>query len=166
VLRQGRHVLLVGEGASRFALEEGVETCDPALFVTERQKQIWAADTVGAVARDARGQVAVAVSTGGTYGKHPGRVGDSPVVGAGFYADDAKGAACGTGQGEAFMRTVIAKAAVDRMPGSRAQATAEWAIREIKRKVGGEGGIIVISIDGGTGAAFNTKHMAWAERHD
>ena len=169
VLRQGRHVLLVGEGASRFALEQGIETCDPSVFATERQKRIWSGrsgDTVGAVARDAKGRVAVAVSTGGTYGKHPGRVGDSPVVGAGFFADDARGAACGTGQGEAFMRTVVCKGAVDRLPGKRAQAAADWAIEEISRKVNGQGGIIVVSLDGGIGAAFNTKHMAWVERHD
>src|SRR5438105_1749875 len=169
VLRHGRHVLLVAQGASRFALEQGVETCDPKLFITQRQKRLWAAragDTVGAVARDAKGRVAAAVSTGGTYGKHPGRVGDSPVVGAGFYADDARGAACGTGHGEAFMRTVIAKAAVDRLPGSKAQAAAEWAVDEVRRKVNGRGGIIVVSIDGGIGAAYNTRHMAWAARHD
>jgi beta-aspartyl-peptidase (threonine type) len=169
VLRHGRHVLLVGEGASRFALEQGVETCDPAVFVTERQKRIWtskAGDTVGAVARDAKGRVAVAVSTGGTYGKHPGRVGDSPIVGAGFYADDGRGAACATGQGEAFMRTVACKGAVDLLPGRRAQTAAEWAVGEVSRKVKGQGGVIVVSIDGGVGAAFNTKHMTWAERHD
>jgi beta-aspartyl-peptidase (threonine type) len=168
VLRHGKHVLLVADGASRFALEEGVETCDPSVFVTSRQRRSWATaggDTVGAVARDARGQVAVAVSTGGTYGKHPGRVGDSPIVGAGFYADDARGAACATGQGEAFMRTVVAKAAVDRLPAAQAQAAAEWAIEEVRRKVGGQGGIIVVSIDGGFGAAFSTRHMAWAQRH-
>jgi beta-aspartyl-peptidase (threonine type) len=169
VLRHGKHVLLVADGASRFALEQGVETCDPSLFVTSWQRQRWvaaAADTVGAVARDAKGQVAVAVSTGGTYGKHPGRVGDSPIVGAGFYADDARGAACATGEGEAFMRTLAAKAAVDRLPAAQAQAAAEWAIEEVRRKVGGQGGMIVVSIDGGVGAAFNTRHMAWAERHE
>jgi beta-aspartyl-peptidase (threonine type) len=166
VLRHGRHVLLVGDGASRFALEQGIETCDPSVFVTGRQRRIWAGDTVGAVARDAKGQVAVAVSTGGTYGKHPGRVGDSPLVGAGFYADDARGAACGTGQGEAFIRTVIAKSAVDRLPGGGAQAAAERAIDEMERKVGGRGGLIMVSIDGGIGAAFNTRHMTWTERRD
>jgi beta-aspartyl-peptidase (threonine type) len=169
VMRHGRHVLLVADGASRFALEQGLETCDPAVFITERQRRVWmrrARDTVGAVARDSRGRVAAAVSTGGTYGKHPGRVGDSPLVGAGFYADDAHGAVCATGEGEAFMRTVVCKTAVDRLPGSRAQTVAEWAVEEVERKVNGHGGIIVVSIDGGTGAAFNTKHMAWAVRHD
>jgi beta-aspartyl-peptidase (threonine type) len=169
VLRQGRHVLLVGEGASRFALEAGVETCDPSELMTDRQQRIWrarAGDTVGAVARDAKGRVAAAVSTGGTYGKHPGRVGDSPIVGAGFYADDARGAACGTGEGEAFMRTVVCKGTVDKLPGMRAQAAAEWAVEEIRSKVGGSGGVIVVSIDGGIGAAFNTKDMTWAERHE
>ena len=169
ILRQGRHVLLVAEGASRFALEQGVETCDPSVFVTERQKRIWSSrsgDTVGAVARDGKGRVAVAVSTGGTYGKHPGRVGDSPLVGAGFYADDARGAACGTGEGEAFIRTLVCKGAVDRLPGARAQAAADWAVEELRSKVGGRGGVIVVSIDGGIGTAFNTREMAWAERHE
>ncbi|HEV2064962.1 MAG TPA: isoaspartyl peptidase/L-asparaginase, partial [Thermoanaerobaculia bacterium] len=102
VMRDGRHVLLAGDGASRFAREHGIEMCDPAIFITDRKRQelLEGADTVGAVARDADGRLAVGVSTGGINGKLPGRIGDSPIPGAGFYADDLFGAVCGTGQGE------------------------------------------------------------------
>src|SRR5262249_18324543 len=115
VTDEGRHVLLVGAGASRFASQKGLETCDPAVFVTERQRASWAgssADTVGAVARDDEGRTAVAVSTGGMPRKWPGRLGDSPLPGAGFYADDHYGAACGTGVGEGFMRLALCHLAV------------------------------------------------------
>src|SRR5438552_2657861 len=99
VMRDGRHVLLAADGASRFAREHGVEMADPSTFITDRKRQELAqgTDTVGAVARDADGHVAVAVSTGGRTGKLAGRIGDSPIPGAGLYADDRHGAVCGTG---------------------------------------------------------------------
>src|SRR6202022_4737206 len=76
VMRDGRHVLLAGDGASRFAREHGVEMADPGIFITDRKRQelMQGADTVGAVARDAKGRLAVAVSTGGIKGKLPGRI--------------------------------------------------------------------------------------------
>ena len=104
VMRDGRHVLLVGDGASRFARSHGVETCDPTLFIIDRERQQHggegSGDTVGAVARDSEGHLAVAVSTGGIHNKWPGRIGDSPIPGAGMFADDRFGAVCGTGQGD------------------------------------------------------------------
>ena len=103
VLEDGRHVLLVAGGAALFAASRGIETADPAIFeVARRRQQLeeWKrGDTVGAVAFE-DGRTAVAVSTGGFTGKLPGRVGDSPIPGAGFYAEDGRGAACSTGAGE------------------------------------------------------------------
>jgi beta-aspartyl-peptidase (threonine type) len=167
VMNDGRHVLLSGEGASRFARERGVETCDPVVFMTDRQLRNWwdAGDTVGAVALDARGRMAVAVSTGGTYRKWPGRLGDSPVVGAGFYAEDGMGVACGTGVGEGFMRLCLCHLAVVEMGhGMPASEVAPKAVEHLSRRVGGWGGLIMIDARGVPAAAWNTKFMAWAQR--
>jgi len=168
VMEDGRHVLLVGAGASRFARERGVETCDPAVFVTERQRANWSArvaDTVGAVARDDGGRTAVAVSTGGMPGKWPGRLGDSPVPGAGFYADDHFGAACGTGVGEGFMRLSLCHLAVLMMGrGQTAEQTARAMVGHLESHVGGSGGVILVDAGGRPGAAHNTPFMAWAQR--
>ena len=171
VMDDGRHVLLVGEGASRFAQKAGIEMCEPEIFVTTRQRRAWEArqrspgDTVGAVARDDGGNVAAAVSTGGVPGKLPGRVGDSPIPGAGFYADREGGAACGTGVGESFMRLCLCKDAVGRLAeGKRAGRVAEAVIEYLSRRVGGEAGIILVSSEGEPAAAFNTPFMPWAQR--
>jgi L-asparaginase / beta-aspartyl-peptidase len=168
VMDDGRHVLLVGGGASRFARERGVETCGPEVFVTERQRLSWraaAADTVGAVARDAAGRTAVAVSTGGMPRKWPGRLGDTPLPGAGFYADDRRGVACGTGVGEGFMRLCLCHLAVVEMAhGMSAGQVAPGAVEHLARRVGGSGGVILIDAAGRAAAAHNTPFMAWAQR--
>ena len=129
VLEDGRHILLVGEGARAFAEETGVAVCDPAELITPRQRQRLAErqaqaareataaapapGTVGAVALDARGVVAAATSTGGYVGKRRGRVGDSALIGCGTYADSRLGGVSTTGHGEAFIRTVLARTALD-----------------------------------------------------
>jgi L-asparaginase / beta-aspartyl-peptidase len=168
VMDDGRHVLLVGEGASRFAAERGIERCDPAVLLAGRRRRGGAAsapgDTVGAVARDAAGRLAVAVSTGGIPGKHPGRIGDSPLPGAGLYADDRAGAACGTGRGEGFIRTVLCHRAVERLAGAPAEQVARESIDHLEARVAGRGGIIVLGRDGPPAAAWNAAHMAWAAR--
>jgi L-asparaginase / beta-aspartyl-peptidase len=167
VMQDGQHVLLSGEGASRFARERRVEICDPVVFMTDRQLRNWweAVDTVGAVASDDRGHTAVAVSTGGTYRKWPGRLGDSPLVGAGFYAEDGMGAACGTGVGEGFMRLVLCHLAVIEMGhGMPASEVAPKAVDHLARRVGGSGGVILVDAAGRTAAAFNTPFMAWGQR--
>ena len=167
VMEDGRHVLLVGQGAAEFARASGVETCDPATFLTDRQLRRWQepADTVGAVARDDLGRTAVAVSTGGMARKWPGRVGDSPLPGAGFYADDRGGAACGTGVGEGFMRLCLCHLAVMEMAhGMSADQVAEAAVSHLRARVGGSGGIILIDASGRSAAAFNTPFMPWARR--
>jgi L-asparaginase / beta-aspartyl-peptidase len=165
VMNDGRHVLLAAGGASRFAREHGVEMCDPAIFVTDRKRQqlMSGADTVGAVARDADGRLAVAVSTGGINGKLPGRIGDSPIPGAGFYADDRFGAVCGTGLGEAFIRLALARLMVlELQHGMDAAAVANGAVGMLTSVMKAGGGVIVIPREGSPEAAFNTPAMPWA----
>jgi len=165
VMRDGRHVLLAGEGASRFAREHGIEMADPSIFITDRKRQelLHGADTVGAVARDAGGRLAVAVSTGGINGKLPGRIGDSPIPGAGFYADDLFGAVCGTGDGEAFIRLALAHLIVIELQhGMDAAAVAKGAVAMLGKAMKASGGVIVIGREGLPQAAFNTPAMPFA----
>jgi beta-aspartyl-peptidase (threonine type) len=165
VMRDGRHVLLAGDGASRFAREHGIEMADPAIFITDRKRQelLHGADTVGAVARDAEGRLAVAVSTGGINGKLPGRIGDSPIPGAGFYADDLFGAVCGTGDGEAFIRLALAHLIVIELQhGMDAAAVAKGAVAMLGKAMKASGGVIVIGREGLPQAAFNTPAMPFA----
>ena len=165
VMADGRHVILAGDGASRYARDHGIETCDPAIFITDRQRQqlLEGADTVGAVARDAWGHLAVAVSTGGITGKLPGRIGDSPIPGAGFYADDRYGAVCGTGQGEAFVRLALARLMVVEMQhGMTPAEVASRSVALLGSSMGASGGVIVLGTDGEPEAAFNTPAMPWA----
>ena len=124
-------------------------------------------DTVGAVALDTAGNLAVGNSTGGTFYKHPGRVGDTPIIGCGLYADNTLGAAACTGWGEQIMKTVLAKTAVDHIAllGS-ARDAADVAIAYFKHRVGGLGGVICISPDGQIGFAHSTPYLAHAYRSD
>ncbi|HEX4215455.1 MAG TPA: isoaspartyl peptidase/L-asparaginase family protein [Candidatus Dormibacteraeota bacterium] len=165
VLDDGRHLLLIGEGASRLAAAAGVARCEPGTFATDRQVKRWeAADTVGAVARDDGGRLAVAVSTGGVAGKLPGRVGDSPLIGCGFYADDRLGAACATGVGENFMRLVLCHRAVLEMASMDAEAALSSAMDLLSSRLGATGGMVAIDRDGGMAARFTTPFMPWAQR--
>ena len=166
VMRHGKHVLLAGQGASRFARDHGVEMCDPAIFVTDRKRQELreGGDTVGAVARDADGRIAVAVSTGGITGKLPGRIGDSPIPGAGMYADDRFGGVCGTGLGEAFIRLGLARLmVVELQHGMDGAAVARGAVEYLGSKLHAGGGVIVMPREGSPSAAFNTPAMPWAK---
>jgi beta-aspartyl-peptidase (threonine type) len=165
VMEDGRHVLLAAEGASRFARENGLEMADPSIFITDRKRQelVQGADTVGAVARDADGHLAVAVSTGGRTGKLPGRIGDSPIPGAGFYVDDRFGGVCGTGLGEAFIRLGLARLMVIELQhGMDADSVAKGAAEYLTKSLAAEGGVIVIAREGSPRAAFNTPAMPWA----
>lgn len=162
VMNDGRHVLLAAEGASRFAREHGLEMAEPSIFITDRKRQrlLQGADTVGAVVRDADGHLAVAVSTGGRTGKLPGRIGDSPIAGAGFYADDRFGAVCGTGLGEAFIRLGLARLAVIELQhGMDPAAVTQGAIDHLGATLQASGGVIVIGREGSPHAAFNTPAM-------
>jgi beta-aspartyl-peptidase (threonine type) len=175
VMERSPHVFLAGAGAEAFAREQGIETVDPAWFETpERRRQLeefrsrkggWFDSsvkygTVGAVARDCDGHVAAATSTGGLTGKRWGRIGDSPVIGAGTYADDRAGAVSATGGGEFFMRAGAAKAICDRMLllGESAQAAADAVIGDVG-DLGGDGGVIVAGSDGSTAFALNAAGM-------
>ena len=165
VMEDGRHVLLSGAGASRFGIDCGLAPIDPARLVGATRRQDGSlGGTVGAVCRDDRGALAVAVSTGGTAGKLPGRVGDSALCGAGFYADLA-GAACATGHGEDFVRLVGCRRAVELLAGGMdAQTAADRLIEELEARVNGLGGIIVVDSAGRPGVAHNAPYMSWAWR--
>jgi beta-aspartyl-peptidase (threonine type) len=170
IMQDGRHVLLAGAAAETFASRHGIALCDAAALVTERQLQRWrqrsgteSGGTVGAAAVDQAGHVAAATSTGGTFFKLPGRIGDSAIIGAGTYADDAGGAASATGNGEAIMRAVLSKYVVDALrDGSEPAAAARRGIRHLARQAGGSGGVIVVDPLGRFGYACNTPHMSVA----
>ena len=170
VMDDGRHVLLAGAGADIFAATCGVPTCAPQELITERQLRRWqqwhdqltpaASGTVGAAAVDRDGHVAAATSTGGIFHKHPGRIGDTPVIGAGTYADDRLGAASATGDGEAIIRLGLAKFVISDLSGGTApDRAAQQGIRELGHRVRGAGGIIVVDPLGRFGYAYNTAHM-------
>jgi len=119
--------------------------------------------TVGAVGVDADGRVVAAASTGGIAAKHPGRIGDTPLAGCGFYAEAGLGGASSTGHGEDFIRLLLAKRAVDYLgAGHSAQAAASAAIRLLGARVGGSGGLILLDGEGRVGCAHNTPAMAYA----
>ncbi|MGH9580848.1 MAG: isoaspartyl peptidase/L-asparaginase [Terriglobales bacterium] len=183
VLEESPHVYFVSEGAERFAAEHGISLCDNRELVIEREvlrlreAQERAAhgklpelfgpaishDTVGAVARDANGNLAAATSTGGTLNKAPGRVGDSSLIGCGCYADNQSAAVSTTGWGEPLMKLVLGKWAVDRVgDGVEPQRAAEMAISLLESRTGGHGGIILLDAKGRIGIAHNTPRMAWA----
>jgi beta-aspartyl-peptidase (threonine type) len=180
ILDDGRHVLLVGEGALGFAREQGLPLCPPEALVTERQRQrladhlagrrapdalgvsssAQASGTVGAVAIDGRGRVAAGTSTGGYTGKRPGRVGDSALIGAGTYADSRLGGVSATGHGEAFIRTVLAKTALDVLKElDDPQVAAEIALEIVREEGRGDGGLILLDWRGRFAYAHSTAFM-------
>jgi beta-aspartyl-peptidase (threonine type) len=175
VMERCPHVLLSREGAEEFAREQGIEQVDPDWFATpERWRQLqelrakklgWfdvdlKYGTVGAVAVDGDGHVAAATSTGGLTGKRWGRIGDSPLIGAGTYADDRACAVSATGAGEFFIRAGAAHeiCARMRMLGETPRAAADAVIAEIAA-MGGEGGVIVAAPDGQVAFSFSTPGM-------
>jgi beta-aspartyl-peptidase (threonine type) len=167
VLRSGS-VLLVGPGAERFAAEHRAEQCDPADLVTEEarrdlEEQRHSCDTVGCVALDAQGVLAAGASTGGLIGKEPGRVGDSPLVGSGIYAEERHGACAMTGTGETIIQVALARTVIEFLAeGCDPTASAERAIRVLEERVQGEGGCIVLDPDGRIGWAHNSPDMSCA----
>jgi L-asparaginase / beta-aspartyl-peptidase len=176
VLADGRHVLYAGEGAAAFARAAGFQPSTSELMTTESARRKWRqlqkgallpgsvpTGTVGAVARDARGLCAAATSTGGVLGKKSGRVGDSPVVGAGTFADNEAGAASATGQGEGILRACLGKTAVDAMrAGLDPEGAARRAIELLSGRLQATGGIILVDRQGRIGWARSTLSMAWA----
>jgi beta-aspartyl-peptidase (threonine type) len=180
VMEQTEHCLLVGAGAQSLAQRMGVPRLDPRELLTAREAAFHdeirdmpsyttrmpfepsSMGTVGAVARDVRGNLAAATSTGGTPGKLPGRVGDSPLVGAGAYADNERGAASATGWGESIMRVLLSKTACDLMAHHPAMDAAQMAVDLLEERVHGLAGIILIDRLGNYGFAHNTSKMAFA----
>jgi L-asparaginase / beta-aspartyl-peptidase len=174
-LRDGRHVLYAGEGAAAFAVERGFERLTSEAMTTEAARRRWTAvrasligpgtggGTVGAVARDPSGTVAAATSTGGLVNKRVGRVGDSPLLGAGTYADNEAGACSATGHGESIMRLALAKTATDLLrAGAAPQDAARRVIHALGARLAATGAVILADRDGRIGWARNTPTMPWA----
>ncbi len=179
VMEHSPHVMLAGEGAEEFALEQGMELVPGTYFYTERRWQqlqealkvastastgkedIGFFSTVGAVARDRNGNLAAATSTGGMTNKRWGRVGDSPIIGAGTYADNDSCAVSATGSGEYFIRAVVAHeiCARVRLAGVTAAQAARDVIQGKLKEIGGDGGVIVVDSHGALAMEFNTEGM-------
>jgi beta-aspartyl-peptidase (threonine type) len=161
ILDDGRHVLLVADGAHRFAESIGLPLCEPEALITEEQhrRAQTAMGTVGAVALDAQGRLAAATSTGGRRGSLPGRVGDSALIGCGTYADNYGAVSC-TGIGEAIIRVGLARTAVDRLRSGVAPGqAAKSAIASLAKLTRAEAGLIMVGRDGRVGQAHNAVHM-------
>src|SRR6202521_213979 len=192
ILEHCPHMMLVAEGAERFAKAQGMQLCRPEELVSEAEWEAWqkckedthAAEhhrgheqgTVGAVAIDRDSHLFAATSTGGTCCKLPGRVGDSPLIGCGCYADSEAGGVSCTGYGEAIMKVVLAKTAVDLLrqraicvdspaASSCDVSTADMAAREavhlFAKRTHATGGLILLDSHGNPGFAFNTPRMAY-----
>jgi beta-aspartyl-peptidase (threonine type) len=187
VMERSEHVMLVGDGARDFAEEEGAELCRTRDLLVgrehERYMRVLAGEidlvdeefdpgwpdsgpegTVGAVALDAHGCIVAGTSTGGTQHKHPGRVGDTPIIGAGTYADDLVGGASATGWGEGILRVALTKGAIDQMAAGLDPIEAgRMALKTLKR-INGRAGLILLDRAGRVASVFNTPRMArgWA----
>jgi beta-aspartyl-peptidase (threonine type) len=186
IMDKSEHILLAGRGAVRFAEEHGITRCAKEDLLVGRELERWKEiqrskkststkdafrkkmphDTVGAVAVDCNGVIASGTSTGGTPNKYPGRVGDSPLIGCGTYADSSVGGASCTGWGEAIIKVVLAKTVIDLMEynGGDPAAAAKQAILRLEKKADGFGGVIVVNNSGVPAVAFNTPRMARAYR--
>ena len=160
VMEGTTHVLLVADGAEQFAREEGLELVGDHYFSPAKDHAT--TGTVGAVALDTGGNVAAATSTGGIHERRAGRVGDTPIIGAGTYADNAVGAISGTGQGEFFLRAVLAHDIAARVEhGGKTLAEAVRAAMDAKLTArGGRGGVIALDPLGRPTAIFNTPTLA------
>jgi beta-aspartyl-peptidase (threonine type) len=174
VMERSPHVFLAAPGADAFSVEQGLDQADSDWFVTEERRghlaELLAGEggydsamkygTVGAVARDMLGHLAAATSTGGVTGKRWDRIGDSPVIGAGTWADDRAGAVSCTGSGEQFLRVGAAGAIAARMRflGESGDAAGKAVLDEIAA-IGGTGGVIVMGPDGSAHWAFNSPGM-------
>ena len=179
-MTNSRHVMLSSDGAEKFAQENGIEMIDNEYFITEeRQNQLQQLKesesrsslkqnkygTVGCAALDKDGNLAAGTSTGGISNKQFGRVGDSPIIGAGTYANNKTCAVSSTGTGEYFIRNVIAYDISAKMEyqGKSLLEAADEVINKKLSELGGTGGIIGIDKNANTAAVFNTKGMFRAE---
>ncbi|MDE3108798.1 MAG: isoaspartyl peptidase/L-asparaginase [Acidobacteriota bacterium] len=189
VFEKSEHMMLIGRGAEQFAVENGFPLCDPEELITDAARDEWRKTrepsaaghaeqprgTVGAVALDSDGNLVAGTSTGGTRGKYPGRVGDSPLIGCGCYADAQAGGISCTGYGEGIMKVVMAKMAADmlRDPGAvapreskdsdtrTAQSVADACVRILGNRARAAGGLILLDREGNPAAAYTTPRMAY-----
>lgn len=189
VMEHTDHVMLVGEGANIFAAEVGIDATPEEELLVGRELERWKAlrqdpkfrarvifepprsphpwdspgDTVGAAALDRNGDMAAATSTGGTPKKRMGRVGDSPLVGAGAYADNLTGAVSATGWGEPIIMSCLSRRVLEFIErGMAPSAASASALGELMDRHEGRGGVILITPDGTMTADFNTPRMAYA----
>ncbi|SPP78635.1 probable isoaspartyl peptidase/L-asparaginase GA20639 [Drosophila guanche] len=196
LMEKQRHTFIGGEAAQELALATGSERLPANALVTEgarytlqqfkeqlaqgkdpffartelaaEQRTDPSGETVGAVAMDLDGQIAVATSTGGITGKWPGRIGDTPILGSGTYADNARGGVSSTGHGETIMRYNLAQrilAAIEHK-GMSAQAAADQECRAMTKRLGGTGGAIVVGPAGDLGISLTSQRMAWGYIQD
>ncbi len=177
-----QHCLLAGSGAAEYAFRNGFERVETIDLLTDREKKLYAhlksrnhlriksffelrktgRDTVGAAVLDRDGNFAAGTSTGGTPLKMSGRVGDSPLPGAGYYADNRFGAVSVTGWGEGIMRVLLANKVIDLISaGQSADHAAGNAIRDLHERVQGDAGLIAVDKNGRIGVAYNTPFMAF-----
>lgn len=179
VLDEGRHVLLVAEGAAAFARTKGIASVAPALLVSDRAREVlarvlagntekgWAGGTIGAVARDRAGNLAAATSTGGTVAKRRGRVGDSPIVGAGTLADNRTCAISATGDGEGILTIGLTRAiSLDLERDVSLERSALARLDQMLERTKARGGVIAIGRDGTLVVARSTHTLSWAFASD
>ncbi|XP_004556028.1 isoaspartyl peptidase/L-asparaginase [Maylandia zebra] len=181
VMEKTSHVMLTSQGANLFAESIGISTVPTETLVTEYERREWekhknymtgviedfntqwAHDTVGAVALDSAGNVACATSTGGIRNKMVGRVGDSPVIGCGGYADNLSGAVSCTGHGESILKVTLARLILSKIEqGKSVTEASQMSLQHMGDRVKGAGGAIVVSPSGHWAATFTTERMAWA----
>lgn len=183
VMEESDHIMLAGEGCAAFALEQGFVPVPVEELLTHRERKRLEllkknnnfrtpqafgdrGGTVGAVALDREGNVAAATSTGGSPKKIPGRVGDTPLIGCGTYAENDIGGVSCTGWGESIIRVTLAKEVAETIRmGNRAQTAALKGIDVLQTRTNGLGGVICLDAEGGIGIAFNTPRMARAFMH-
>ncbi|KAM7385715.1 hypothetical protein PAMP_001777 [Pampus punctatissimus] len=181
VMEKSPHIMLTSRGANLFAESIGMSTVPTDALVTEYERKEWekhknyvtgvmedfnsqwAHDTVGAVAVDCAGNVACATSTGGIRNKMVGRVGDSPIIGSGGYADNLTGAVSCTGHGESILKVTLARLILSHIEQGKSVGDAsQLSLRYMGDRVFGAGGAIVVSPSGQWAATFTTERMAWA----
>jgi L-asparaginase / beta-aspartyl-peptidase len=178
ILDSSPHIMLAAAGAELFAQENGISLCSAQDLIIERERAAWRRcregkhdshfhfgdkhGTVGAAALDSSGRLAAATSTGGTCCKFPGRIGDSPLIGCGCYADAEAGAVSCTGHGEAIMKIVMAKSAADLLRnGAASSVAASESIQTLARRTQSTAGLILLDRHGVPAASFNTPRMAY-----
>ncbi len=183
VMEKSEHCLLVSQGAQSFLKQHNFPESTMEELLTERELKYYQRiksdsdfttrkpfephpnDTVGAVALDVYGNLAAATSTGGTPRKLPGRVGDSPIIGAGAYADNKLGAVSATGWGESIMKVLLARTVCDAFKIHSAMEAAKSGIGEMQKRVNGLGGVVGIHYKGDYAFYHNTEYMAMAYFH-